>query len=653
MTESVQCLVISRCIKQDGQRIDEIVNQLPFEDKKAGNQILQEISDTTLSNFLANYDPNTYHLLNLLYEVTVTKYKIFYESLVSYKHDKSLITSTKPFECQVWSQPHLIPLTFQYLDLKSLIQCSLVNVKWFINAVDKNSTYYLNLSDLIDCTFPATMEQQCKSDNKIKTATMAQIQKDYYHCRIWRRFSHARNVYWYCFGKQFTVSKKLIKLVQLLKKIEKFECELYYSTQNICQLIEMILKTNNKHLKICQLNIFETHGGILLPKIDDNCKLLQLNQIHNINEKWCNKLSFESNLNGIESLIIDDLLFSATNSLDRCNLIDNIANKFINLEYFKIIGPTTDMLTFWQALPKTVRSYDYNHKYNKNCKLPRTMNKNCKKIEFEYRTPFVSFESKFVKFGRKEHATNLLETIVKHKLSINELCIAEEDYGIQFLIDLLNLSHIQQSVECLQIVTDIGGFENGMLVNNDNDKLLLKLCKLRKLEISGKSYKSVGLGVIIEFLEFIVENSNELNDDFLIILNLYVDVNDDLTQFSFNFQSFCELIIQLLLLNVRISLILRFDTCNIGYQQFEQFGNEWIYPWFIKNYDNDDNSAYIVADQKTIASESCSNKIKQGRIYWQAMNIPIVLFTNDDKKRVCKFLAQNVTPISTSQNFGY
>ena len=144
MAETIHSLVISRWIKQGAtessisavsrylSQIESIIRTLPKNDRDAAKQILLEISNTTLKEFLANYDCNSAsRVISILYQAILTQHKVFYESLISYKHDTSNITMRKPFECQVWNQSYLIPLIFQFLDLTSLINCSLVNIKWF------------------------------------------------------------------------------------------------------------------------------------------------------------------------------------------------------------------------------------------------------------------------------------------------------------------------------------------------------------------------------------------------------------------------------------------------------------------------------------------------------------------------------------------
>ena len=307
-------------------------------------------------------------LLNKLIEICPNEYELLLSLKKKENNDES------QYECLFWDNSDLISSVFEYLDLKSLNNCSKVNFLWCIHSFSINSIYYVDLEMLFNLN-------------------------DFNEKRIWQRFTKVKSVLYYYYDtiqhKTHEITQTFIDNYSLLKHIEKLRIVFTSCTYKmVLPFLQAVGKTSNK-LKEFHLNfrdfdwmdkrdtmkdIYNELGTINLTRcnkvslaemvfpfaISNECNQLFLNNVVDISDKWCQNLINEGAFECVQTLKIENISFDKKNSKNNNtnnsknnensknsskNIATKLAKSFSSVNLFEITNIIDDdSYAFWSSI---------------------------------------------------------------------------------------------------------------------------------------------------------------------------------------------------------------------------------------------------------------------------------------------------------------
>ena len=258
-------------------------------------------------------------------------------------------SSTSSFELLLFSQSNdIITNIFQYLDLNSLTNCSLVNFVWLFHAFNDHSLYHLSLNKLIQ------YEQLLlgyNGKNKNKKCRNKSI-----NLSIWQRLFNVKSISYdeqhfklsnefltyfsmsFIHVKQFKCSlsgdyeltKQQLTLLQSIQlknhKIEKFELSYHDKNSTIAkiqssrQMRKSIVKAfpQLQNIRVADMSNAKSieFTNIALPVMfSKECKSLCLSNV-SINRQFYNGLINNCDLSGVEQLVLNNVYVDCISPFD-------------------------------------------------------------------------------------------------------------------------------------------------------------------------------------------------------------------------------------------------------------------------------------------------------------------------------------------------
>ena len=286
------------------------------------------------------------------------------------EHFHSLLTHITQFKClkngtnyyqhKLFNTDGIVPHLFQYLDLQSLIKCSLVHSIWLYHSFNPNSIYYFETSGYFK-----------KNVNKTWTHRLSRIQAlkiDFHHFTITNKKGLEKLISSSKRLKRVEIfadtSVCLFVILESLHKnkidvnLQQFSCSLdslpekkqlsYHQSHSKFQL--QLINCHTIKLKNCVISTF----GINIV-VSDRCKYLSLSgyvdKVHNF-------LSDESDCSGIEMLKIDNIKFIGDDNNNKKINIFAHETKFNKMQNLLVKNLTTDTLLLWQYVSTNNVNYD-------------------------------------------------------------------------------------------------------------------------------------------------------------------------------------------------------------------------------------------------------------------------------------------------------
>ena len=320
-------------------------------DQDAAFKVLSSLISNTINTYLRYIcNESSYSIIDQIFnKIILTKFKTQYHQMITYKNQnqktKNLSANLNPFEYNqdymstVFNINDLMCYIFQFLpsfvnvaqgdvagDLK---QCSLVCGHWLFHAFNPNSTYQFCVRHML--------------------YRILNTKTNKYSCS-WQRLTNIKHVDMRLSHPDYIQPPSDYLLSQLLRlgHIEYLECAFHTKHVSILKAIMQQCKDNIKSLCICILD-----RSLLLPPIkliniemleiqhlyfyiiwSRKCKKLHLDEVKNIDDKWCEFVIDNCDCSGTTHLIFRSIEFVYDSNGEI--LFPQLAKKFINLKILDI-----------------------------------------------------------------------------------------------------------------------------------------------------------------------------------------------------------------------------------------------------------------------------------------------------------------------------
>ena len=334
----------------------DILSQLSNEiDKAQCEQILTNLEKYKINKYMSNfYHDSQCGTIELIFRDIILKhYTNEYQNEILMSPKNSInISMNNEFECQLFNQDDLVPQIFQYLDLTSLNNCSLVNLIWLCHSFNINSLYHLRISEWINLQLkhndknnnnsgevkhvyvPLTELQLNHNDNnnnnnnnsdevKLVYVPVTELQRLINVRRIEYNFEDFEYDYrYYCFDDRF------LTYFSCLQNVEQLTWNSYLRViKRDVSILKILLQNNTvkklKHLH-CYLDCITfsktdaAHEGIT------SMKLLPVMRIMNVESIWLRSITIPFICgNQCRELLLDDVQFTNTlykSMINECDL---------------------------------------------------------------------------------------------------------------------------------------------------------------------------------------------------------------------------------------------------------------------------------------------------------------------------------------------
>ena len=284
--------------RQSSTIINELTNVIPTQIQSIAHDIVTKLIDNGIQQYMIEFYNENEHanIIEIIFnQIILSKFAKEYSKETNFVGDNN-------YQNHVFNSSDLMCLIFQYLEYGikfdgDLSNCELVNSKWLYHVWNPNSTYFVDLTQLI-----YNMSGHRNGDNDTDTCT----KKDVDVTRHWQRFINAKHIFIRCFGWRFGTSKykikfspvsrsqkkkfKLVleKIAPMFVNIQQLSLHFYQKyDENIIlfwELLNPLIEKNNVKVTVKQYQFIhsESYG---LNKIITNKKL----KVDQMNEKKYDK----------------------------------------------------------------------------------------------------------------------------------------------------------------------------------------------------------------------------------------------------------------------------------------------------------------------------------------------------------------------------
>ena len=445
---------------------------LPCQTKQTQSEcesILYLLKQYNIHGYMRNYyhDSQCDTIDLIFYEIIVKHHGNDYYNLISMSSNINI----NQFECQVFNQHDLVPEIFQYLDLKSLNNCSLVNFIWLYHSFNINSLYCLPINELLIHNHRYYGWLRFDNDDNCKKQIKPTAKNAALRLTVWQRFVNVKHLVVY-FGyinwndlRSKYRFKQFLRYYLYFQKVEKIIFYNYphwnWNLGNQCSLFLESLCMNNRGAKItnlkCHASRVLSHGHseyryveefpvLIVSNVEsisldvfpaaficsNKCKYLSLRNI-SFTEQLYDCMVNECDLSGIVELYISNLsIYSGIN-------IRLIANQFVNIRKLSIDKVGKYTLIFVEAL------------------MPILVKNNCQiSMKLEPEPECVRMNN----YGRKWYETQLVimpnyhdeltHLVMKNRLNIVNLWISLQKESYMLVEKLFaSGSHVNDTLEML------------------------------------------------------------------------------------------------------------------------------------------------------------------------------------------------------------
>ena len=376
MDDFLVLLLLNRLFKNETALSKQMISSLSCDDDET-SQIILNLKQHGIKQYMNNYYKNNQHdSIQTIYNVLISQFDTEWSQLqqnLKSNPDKNI----KPFEYQLFNQRDIVPCIFQFIDLKSLVNASLVNITWLLNAFNINSIYCTNLVYLMSNKIRSQLPwRRCSMARKInanvsqiadpqaqtgyilnklvncinyfdKVEIMMLILSDNW-ATIDQYFGHAWNIFMNLSKISERLTRAHIHVTTDTDNLEKYK--------NSSEIQEKVLlqQALNKSLDLeVNLNFCNAAGvdcsWVLLPiQISHKCKTLSVKQ------SWC--IEDKSDLSGVTNLVLTNVTNLNTISYTPSKL----ASKFTSIKFLTMenVFPNDYNLLFWHAICNQIKSND-------------------------------------------------------------------------------------------------------------------------------------------------------------------------------------------------------------------------------------------------------------------------------------------------------
>ena len=352
---------------------------------------LDQLLQHSLPTIMKNDFNETIHaalIESIFIDIIIKQFRQEYEDLITYKAKNDNSDSESRPEALLFNTKDLMCCVFQFLTdwddfefIGDLMNCSLVNSQWLYHVWNPNSKYSMDIRELVCLT--AKFYGISDDDDDDKDGVSINVIS-----RQWQRYVNVRSIRCHLGGNlsECVADRLLYDKLSMLGNITHFVGNCGIATIDIIKVI-----MNKCRTKIEKYNFFvRTHGvdfeneddavdamspPLLLPNAKyiainhyyffllwtNKCKQLSLQRLQEINKKWWNYVIDNCDCTGIETLIIDSIVFywqyekyeqQSEEKEKLLQLLHNFANKFTNIKKLEIIYENFDIciLLLWKYL---------------------------------------------------------------------------------------------------------------------------------------------------------------------------------------------------------------------------------------------------------------------------------------------------------------
>ena len=582
--------------------------------EQKATKILSRLVKYGLSKYMTEYyDENTRgNMIEIIFEkIILTNYEKEYENVTTYNYVNRNTTT----QAQLFHANDLMSLIFQWLSFNDLINCSLVSSHFLYHSFNPNSIYCGELTRLIKLT-ANKKEKEKEKTGKHKQKNKSEKHKNGINIdgvtsinRQWQRFINVKRLELYLSDsdKNYQFSDDsidfLFEKLLLLSNIEEIKAIITADQFKILQGIinKNTSKITNYDLKfngVCRnisrfchkykylLSPLDLMNGKIINitslyfavKWSNKCQHLAINDVKNIDNKWCKYIIENCDCSGIECLEIIDMEFELDNQLERAaefnnslinsdlykstkGLIKEMALKFSNSKNFKQLNISVSkpgwqyryyscLLLFWSFLNDVI-------------------NQNKIYVEFNVLDGSIEmFEDSKAALGNDFN----LNDIGRNINVINVKFGRNNNTGLNFeaVGSIIKQSENLEYICLLDCNTDVIKSLINILNQRKNDKGILKTLKgIELLPILSRYARvgdsSISMDLMNNFFnsDVIINgngNGNEKDESELFIAIHFAIEYKKETNFVKDFSNFCQLIYSLLVKKqIAMDIIIEFE----------------------------------------------------------------------------------------------
>ena len=606
--------------------VDNLQDNNNKQEQKA-RKLLFRLVKYGLSKYMKEYYDENKHgnLIETIFEkIILINYEKEYQNVSTYNYVNNNTTS----QTQLFNANDLMSLIFQWLSFNDLVKCSLVSSHFFYHSFDPKSIYYGELTRLIALSseeideLTAKKKQKEKKERKHKHKNKNKSKKHKNNDddvdsvgaiqRQWQRFINVKRIELHLSNRRSRYSDDSIDFLfekfLLLSNIEEIKATIMpdqFKTlqgminKNASKILKYDIIFNRRYdynsafghkykyllspLELINGKIINITSLYFSIKWSNKCKHLIIDNLSNIDNKWCQYIIQHCDCSGIECLEIVDMTFELDNQLHNAatkdredsnngvssinsdlnlkstkRLIKEMALKFSNSKNFKQLKISVStpgwqkqyyscLLLFWSFLKDIINKNKIYVEFNALDSSIERFEKSKTALGNDFNLKDISrnINTINVKFRRSADTGLHFETvgsIIKQSENLEYICLL--DCNIDVIKSLINILNERRK----------------------NDERILKTLKgIELLPILNRytavSDCSISMNLMNNFFNSnVIINANKNENELFIIIHFAIEYKKEKATFYKDFSYFCESIHSLLIKKqIAMDIIIEFE----------------------------------------------------------------------------------------------